>query len=497
MCRLLCLENISISFGIRDIFHIEKLEVFEGDRIGLVGLNGSGKSTLLRLINGDIVPDTGSIKRDCTPTYFAQLSEEGCDMADPKELSLFGVLQLAGQAVVSGGENTRLRLAELFSSGNVLFLLDEPTSHLDGQGFEYLDQRLSRIDSFIIVSHDRELLDRQCNTIIEIEAGEVRTYQGNYSSYCEQKKQAVERAFFEYEQYTDEVKRLSAVYRKKKEQALKISEKPRGLSSSQAKVRDFTSLRRSPKGKAKSMDKSAENIKKRIDHMEVKEKPRELPQMRPVFSLTDPPRNPVIMEAEHLSFSYPNGKEIFHDTVFRLLRDSRTVLLGENGSGKTTLIRLILEGELIRIVPKAKIGYLKQDLSDLCMEKTVLENVMETSIQSPTIARAVLARLLFNEQDIQKKVKVLSGGERVRLAFARILVSDANVLILDEPTNYLDIPSIEAIQALLSEYEGTMLFASHDRAFVRTIATDALIIRDKKLLHPDMDEIYCEIKGSS
>ena len=491
------MENISISFGIRDIFHIEKLEVFEGDRIGLVGLNGSGKSTLLRLINGDIVPDTGSIKRDCTPTYFAQLSEEGCDMADPKELSLFGVLQLAGQAVVSGGENTRLRLAELFSSGNVLFLLDEPTSHLDGQGFEYLDQRLSRIDSFIIVSHDRELLDRQCNTIIEIEAGEVRTYKGNYSSYCEQKKQAVERAFFEYEQYTDEVKRLSAVYRKKKEQALKISEKPRGLSSSQAKVRDFTSLRRSPKGKAKSMDKSAENIKKRIDHMEVKEKPRELPQMRPVFSLTDPPRNPVIMEAEHLSFSYPNGKEIFHDTVFRLLRDSRTVLLGENGSGKTTLIRLILEGELIRIVPKAKIGYLMQDLSDLCMEKTVLENVMETTIQSPTIARAVLARLLFNEQDIQKKVKVLSGGERVRLAFARILVSDANVLILDEPTNYLDIPSIEAIQALLSEYEGTMLFASHDRAFVRTIATDALIIRDKKLLHPDMDEIYCEIKGSS
>lgn len=483
-----------MSFGARDLFHIEKLEVFEGDRIGLVGLNGSGKSTLLRLINGEIVPDSGSVKLDCTPAYLSQLSGEGTETVDPKELSLFGVQQLADRKIISGGENTRLRLAGLFSVGNTLLLLDEPTSHLDEQGFEYLDQRLGMIESFIIVSHDRELLDRQCNTIVEIENGEVRTYPGNYSSYCEQKKQAVERAYFEYEQYTDEVKRLSAVYRKKKEQAQKIAQKPRGLSSSQAKVRDFTSLRRSPKGKAKSMDQSAENIKKRIEHMEIKEKPRELPQMRPIFSLTDPPRNPVIMEAEHLSFSYPDGKEIFCDTVFRLMRDSRTVLLGENGSGKTTLIRLILEGKLIRIVPKAKIGYLKQDLSDLKPEKTVLENIMETSIQSVSIARTVLARLLFTEQDIHKKVEVLSGGERVRLSFARIFVSNANVLILDEPTNYLDIPSIEAIQALLSEYEGTLLFTSHDSAFVRAIATDALIIRNKKMTildYPYNDKFDC------
>lgn len=223
--------------------------------------------------------------------------------------------------------------------------------------------------------------------------------------------------------------------------------------------------------------------------MEVKEKPRKLPQIRPIFSLTDPPQNPIIMEAESLSFSYPNGKEIFRDTVFRLLRGSRTVLLGENGSGKTTLIRLILEGNLIRIVPKAKIGYLKQDLSDLSMDKTVLENAMETSIQSPGIVRTVLARLLFTASDIQKPVSVLSGGERVRLAFARILVSHANVLILDEPTNYLDIPSIEAIQALLSEYEGTMLFTSHDRAFVKAIATDAVVIRKKQIFPLDIERI--------
>ena len=487
---LLCAENITMSFGTRDLFHINKLDIYEGDKIGLVGLNGSGKSTLLRLINGDITPDEGRIKLNCTPTYFAQLSDEhNNNIADPKELSLFGVQELVIQDITSGGENTRLRLAELFSERGTLLLLDEPTSHLDEEGFEYFVQRLAAVDSFILVSHDRELLDRRCNIILEIEDGEIRTYSGNYSSYCEQKKQAFERASFEYEQYTDEIKRLSLAYRKKKEQAKKAAKKPRGLSSSEAKAIEFSAPTRSPKGKAKSMERSAENIKKRIEHMDIKEKPRELPQMRPIFSLTDPPRNPIIIEAEQLSFSYPNGKEVFRNATFRLLRDSRTVLLGENGSGKTTLIRLILEGELVRIVPKAKIGYLKQDLSDLRPDKTVLENVTETSIQSQNIVRTVLARLLFTAGDIQKPVSVLSGGERVRLAFARILVSNANVLILDEPTNYLDIPSIEAVQSLLSEYEGTMLFTSHDSAFVRAIATNAVIIRDKQILPAEIDKI--------
>jgi len=479
-----------MSFGTRELFHIDKLEVHEGDKIGLVGLNGSGKSTLLRLISGDITPDEGRIKLNCTPTYFAQLSDEhNNNIADPKELSLFGVQELVIQDITSGGENTRLRLAELFSERGTLLLLDEPTSHLDEEGFEYFVQRLAAVDGFILVSHDRELLDRRCNIILEIEDGEIRTYSGNYSSYCEQKKQAFERASFEYEQYTDEIKRLSLAYRKKKEQAKKAAKKPRDLSSSEAKAIEFSAPTRSPKGKAKSMERSAENIKKRIEHMDIKEKPRELPQMRPIFSLTDPPRNPIIIEAEQLSFSYPNGKEVFRNATFRLLRDSRTVLLGENGTGKTTLIRLILEGELVRIVPKAKIGYLKQDLSDLRPDKTVLENVTETSIQSQNIVRTVLARLLFTAGDIQKPVSVLSGGERVRLAFARILVSNANILILDEPTNYLDIPSIEAVQSLLSEYEGTMLFTSHDSAFVRAIATNAVIIRDKQILPAEIDKI--------
>ena len=478
---LLSAENISASFSTRVLFQIDRLEIRAGDRIGLVGLNGSGKTTLLRLLCGKIAPEEGTIRFHCTPRYFSQRSDELSHCADPKELRNFGVGDFDDRDTVSGGENTRLRLAELFSESGSLFLLDEPTSHLDADGSAYLNYRLSRLDSFVLVSHDRDLLDRQCNTVMEIEAGKVKTYPGNYTDYCLQKEQAAKRTSFEYEQYTEEKRRLTEAYRAKKEQARRMERRPHGISASDAKDIALSSTR-NPASKAKSMERSAANIKRRIEHMEIREKPRELDQIRPIFSLTDPPRNPIIMEAAALSFSYPNGKEIFKNTSFRLFRASRTVLLGENGAGKTTLIRLILEGERIRIVPRANIGYLRQDLSDLRSDSTVLESAMETSVQPPNIVRNVLARLLFTAQDIQKPISVLSGGERVRLAFARIFVSRANVLVLDEPTNYLDIPSIEAIQALLSCYEGTLLFTSHDRAFVRAIATDALMIRDGQLI---------------
>lgn len=485
---LVCAENITVSFGARTLFQIEKIEIREGDRIGLVGMNGAGKTTLLELLSGSVKPDEGMLTLGCKPAYFRQLSDDGENGADAEELSLFGVKELEGRETVSGGESTRLRLAELFSVESSLYLIDEPTSHLDEEGLSYLAQRLWSIETFVLVSHDRELLDAQCDSIIEIEHGEVKRYEGNYSSYLEQKKQAFERASFEYEQYSGEMERLTSAYRAKKEQAKSTAKKPRGMSSSEAKVRDFSSMRRSPKGRAKGLERSAENIKKRMEHMEVKEKPKELPKIRPLFSLTDPPRNPVIMEAESLSFTYPNGREIFRDAVFRLMRGSRTVLLGENGSGKTTLIRLILEGKLVRTVPKAKLGYLKQDLSNLDDTLTVLECAAETSVQSPTVVRNILARLLFTARDIEKPVFVLSGGERVRLAFARIFLSDANVLVLDEPTNYLDIPSVEAIQAMLAEYEGTMLFASHDKTFVRAVATDALLIENKKIVEYDLSD---------
>lgn len=481
------LQNIQVSFGPRHLFSIENLTIYQGDRIGLVGLNGSGKTTLLRILSGEIKPEAGTVRIACQPFYFHQFSPDmpSTSHTAPLELSLFGVQNLLEQSTVSGGENTRLRLAEVFSTDHPFLLLDEPSSNLDRQGLSYLNQRLYLAETLVLVSHDRDLLNNQCSRILEIDNGTVRSYDGNYDDYLQQKQEAQERALAEYAQYTEEMNRLQQAYQSKKEKARKIEKKPRGMSSSEAKVREFTASHRSPASKAQMLERSAQNIQMRMQHMEVKEKPREVPRIRPDFRLTDPPQNKIILEAEHLSYAYPQGKTIFQDTAFRLNRGSRTALLGGNGAGKTTLLRLIEEGQLIRSVPKARLGFFHQDLGDLKAHHTVLESVMEVSVQKESVARTMLARLLFPARDMQKSVSVLSGGEKIRLCFARLFVSSANVLILDEPTNYLDIPSVEALEKLFTEYEGTMLFVSHDASFVRTVATEALRIENQQIIPCD------------
>ena len=258
--------------------------------------------------------------------------------------------------------------------------------------------------------------------------------------------------------------------------------KPRKISGSDAKGREFSASHRSPGSKAKMLERSAQSIRQRMEHMPVKERPRNPPVIQPDFRLTDPPQNKTILQAEHLYFSYPNGKEIFRDAGFHLSRNSRAALLGPNGSGKTTLLRLIQSGDLAKAPPKARLGFFRQDLSDLEADKSVLQNAMSTSVQKEAVVRGVLARLLFSARDLSKPARVLSGGERIRLSFAKLFVSAANVLILDEPTNYLDIPSAEALEQMFAAYEGTMLFASHDEAFIRAVATERWLIRDHKIL---------------
>lgn len=222
--------------------------------------------------------------------------------------------------------------------------------------------------------------------------------------------------------------------------------------------------------------------------MEVKEKPRELPKMRPDFRLTDPPENAVVIRGEGISFSYDGDRAVFKDASFRIRNKSRVAVVGRNGAGKTTLLQLIRQ-ELIPeegsvyTVPRACIGLLDQNLASLDYEKTVLENVMADSVQTEGLARTILARLLLSAGDIRKKAGVLSGGERIKLAFAKLFVGRANVLILDEPTNYLDIPSVEALEEMFSEYEGVLVFVSHDEAFIRACATEILEVKDGQTIH--------------
>ncbi len=479
--RLLSAENIKLSFGEQDVLNIQQFQLYEGDRVGLVGANGVGKTSLLRILSGEISPDEGNVNLYCDPFYFKQFEDSWDSFElDGKEIKSFGVREQIWQDVVSGGENTRIRLAEMFGSNRAVAFLDEPTANLDVTGRKLLLQRMKQMPTFLLVSHDRMLMNGVCNKIVEIVDGKLYQYDGNYEAYRKQVEEQRERAWTEYEQYISEKKRLTEVYQSKKNQAKDMTKKPKGMSHSEFKMRNFIG-RHTPCDRALSMEKSATNVLKRIEHMEVKEKPKELPKIRPDFRLINSPENPIIIRGEHISFGYDNHL-IYEDATFTIENRSKVAILGDNGVGKSTLLKMMIQREQISIVPKAKIGYISQNLGEIDFEKTVIQNAMHVSIQREDITRTVLARLLLTKQDMDKKAKDLSGGERMKLAFAMLFVSDVNVLILDEPTNYLDLPSIEAMEQLLKEYEGTLVFVSHDMDFVDHVATKKLLIENRKIV---------------
>ncbi|MDE7325891.1 MAG: ABC-F type ribosomal protection protein [Lachnospiraceae bacterium] len=502
-------ENIKMKFGDREIFHIDRLSIYEGEKIGLVGVNGAGKTTLLRILSGELSPDCGTVKSFCQPFFFRQFAKQGggdkalgqdCGMGDliqcknmeldrycldGKVLSDLHIKDKVWAENVSGGEETRLRLAEVFSNDRPLVFLDEPTANLDCKGIEVLKRKLGAIETMVLISHDRALLNSLCTRILALEQGRLTSYDGNYDDYVEQKQAAVARQWTEYELYTAEKRRLEKVFREKKEHAKQIEKRPRNMSPREAGLRNF--LSHHPKdAKARKMEKAAANVQQRILAMEVKEKPRELPKIRPDFRLTDPPENKIVIHGENFSFAYGDGSVIFQDATFNIANHSRVAIIGDNGAGKTTLLHLIC-GKLapgeVYVVPKAKIGLLEQNLTTIDYMKTVLGNVMEVSVQRESIARTVLSRLLFFEDDMKKPAGILSGGERIKLAFAKLFVSQVNLLVLDEPTNFLDIPSIEALESMFCEYGGTLVFVSHDKEFIRKVATDILEVKDGKILH--------------
>ncbi len=480
-------ERIVLRFGEQKILDIDRFVVYQGERVGLVGANGAGKTTLLRVLAGELEPDAGTVKVMCDTHFFRQFSE-GVDPfeLEGKEMKAMHIQDKVWQEVVSGGEDTRMRLAWMFSSGKMLVFLDEPTANLDMRGIALLKKKLLELDTMIIVSHDRALLNALCTRIVEIRDGQLASYEGNYDDYTRLKEQNIRRQWTEYENYTSEKKRLEKVYLQKKQKAASIEKLPKGMTPREAGLRN--SISKHPKdAKAGRMEASAKNVLERLEHMEVKEKPRELPRMRPDFRLTDPPENAVVIRGEGISFSYENGGEIFRDASFQIRNKSRVAVVGENGAGKTTLLKLItgehpLEKGSIYVAPKVAIGLLSQNMASLDCGKTVLENVMEDSVQKENIARTILARLLLSAQDMRKEAGVLSGGERIKLAFAKLFVGRVNVLILDEPTNYLDIPSVEALEEMFSEYEGVLVFVSHDEAFIRACATEILEVRDGKIV---------------
>ncbi|MGI5894220.1 MAG: ribosomal protection-like ABC-F family protein [Candidatus Merdivicinus sp.] len=471
---LLSASHIAKFYGDRQILAFEQLHVREGDKIGIVGANGAGKTTLLGILSGEISPDEGTITREVPVTYFRQFRERAAAV-DPQAARQLGLAGKLERENLSGGEATRLGLAEMKPDALLTFA-DEPTANLDAEGIELCVERLQACPTLLLVSHDRSVLDRLCNRIIEVRDGKLFFYRGNYTAFRTQREQTLERQKFEFAQYQSEKARLEAAIREKGQASRSVRKAPKRMGNSEARLHKREAVESSEK-----LDNAKKSLISRLEHLEVKEKPHETAPVKIDFGLTDPPANRDIVTGNRLSFRY-GDHVIFENAAFCLPKGSKTALIGPNGSGKTTLMELIAtDAPGIRIVPKARIGYFRQNLSLIDLNKTALENVMETAVQTEKTMRGILARLLIRRDDVYKKAGVLSGGERVKLAFAKLFGSPANLLLLDEPTNFLDMPAIEALQQMICEYEGTVLFVSHDRNFSDACATRILRIEQKKL----------------
>ena len=412
-------------------FHLEDKE-----KAAIVGINGSGKTTLLRCILGIEEADEGGIafSKDKKMAYLAQ---QHADMEQEDE----------EYESLSGGQKTKKRLEEILMEKPDLLILDEPTNHLDIGSIQWLEKVLKRYDgAVLLVSHDRYFLDKIVTKVIDLERGKARMYLGNYTAYVEKKKMIREAERKAYENQQAEIKHQEAVIEK---------------------LKQFN--------REKSI-KRAESREKLLSKVERLEQPEDLQnEMRLLFMPREASGNDVLV-AKDLGKSF-DGKRLFSHGTFSIQRGEHVAVIGDNGTGKTTLLKILNgliqadEGEF-RLGSKVKIAYYDQEHAVLHMEKTLFEEIQDTyPDMNNTRVRNVLAAFLFTGDDVYKKVGDLSGGERGRVSLAKLMLSDANFLILDEPTNHLDIQGKEVLEEAIRNYEGTVLYVSHDRYFINQTAT--------------------------
>ena len=412
-------------------FHLE-----EKEKAAIVGINGSGKTTLLRCILGIEEADEGGIafSKDKKMAYLAQ---QHADMEQEEE----------EYESLSGGQKTKKRLEEILMEKPDLLILDEPTNHLDIGSIQWLEKVLKRYDgAVLLVSHDRYFLDKIVTKVIDLDRGKARMYLGNYTAYVEKKKMIREAERKAYENQQAEIKHQEAVIEK---------------------LKQFN--------REKSI-KRAESREKLLSKVERLEQPEDLQnEMRLLFMPREASGNDVLI-AKDLGKSF-DGKRLFSHGTFSIQRGEHVAIIGDNGTGKTTLLKILNgliqadEGEF-RLGSKVKIAYYDQEHAVLHMEKTLFDEIQDTyPDMNNTRVRNVLAAFLFTGDDVYKKVGDLSGGERGRVSLAKLMLSDANFLILDEPTNHLDIQGKEVLEEAIRNYEGTVLYVSHDRYFINQTAT--------------------------
>lgn len=554
---ILACQNIEKSFDGVTILQDASFHIEEREKAALVGINGAGKSTLFRIIVGELTPDNGQVilAKGKTLGYLAQhqemenqltiydcllqVKQHILDMeirmremeAEMKHTTgealtklmdsysrlthefemengyaykseLTGVLKGLGfqeedfqkqVSTLSGGQKTRVALGRLLLSKPDIILLDEPTNHLDMDSIAWLETYLLNYPGAVfIVSHDRYFLDKVATKIVEIDNGKVSSFTGNYSAYSEKKALIRKAAYQAYLNQQQEIKHQEEVI---------------------AKLKSFN--------REKSI-RRAESREKMLDKMEVLEKPIEIDNSMKISLKPRITSGNDVLTVEGLGKSFP-PLTLFEDLNFSIKRGERVAIIGNNGTGKTTILKI-----LNQIVPpdtgcfhlgsKVHIGYYDQEHHVLHNEKTIFEEISDDFPKlTNTEIRNLLAAFLFTGDDVFKPIQALSGGEKGRVSLAKLMLSEANFLILDEPTNHLDIISKEILEEALSNYEGTVLYVSHDRYFINKTATRILDLTNQKLVNyignydyylekkeeltqiyaPDMQEAPAETKTSA
>lgn len=506
------LSDITKSYGGNEILRGVSFQVNVNEKVGLVGRNGAGKTTVFRILTGKESADSGDVIKmnglklglldqhvdfesgDTVHTaalsafkeihdieaemrrlehrmatdYSEEILNKYADLQNAFELAdgftyaarAEAILQGIGfdremwdhdASMLSGGQKNRLGMVRMLLSGADVLLLDEPTNHLDVHAVEWLEEFLKTYDkSYVVISHDRYFLDRTTNRVIEIDRGQAVTYKGNYSDYLVERELRREQQQREYENQQSLIN----------------------------KTEEF--IRRNLEGQKTKQAKSRRNMLERMERLEAVQSEKHGGS----FKLKNVERtgNNVLM-TEELAIGY-GDKVLASGINISLHRGGVLGVIGGNGTGKTTLLKTLL-GEIREIDgkilwgTKVNIGYYSQSLDDLHDGNTVLLELKRIAPMVETVVlRSFLARFLFFGEDVDKPVTALSGGEKGRLALAKLIYSQKNVLILDEPTNHLDIPAREALESALDEYPGTIITVSHDRFFLDRIASQMLSFED-------------------
>ena len=517
---LITASNLSVSFAELDVFEGISLEVGERARVGIVGPNGQGKTTLLETLVGGIAPQSGSVRRrrglnigyvpQTTRHMDAETLGEEVMKAFAEVMRIEGEIALSAAAIqradedgrrdaerrysdmleayeaaggydyenrlerviagvglrmetlevpvneASGGQRTRASLAKALLAEPHLLILDEPTNYLDFDGLSWLEGFLRRTShAFVVVSHDRYFLDQVATEIWDINHGRLTAYKGNYSKYRHLKAERERR------QQTKYVRQQQFI----------------------RKQEDFIERYR-----AGQRSREALGREKRLNRMERIEAVRNDKAIT-LGTASASRTGRVVLTTQGLEVGFHDGRrpvKLLDIEDLALERHSRTAIIGPNGIGKTTFLQTILGyepplGGSAALGHNVKIGFQRQGTYDLPEHRSVLDAIIDVKNLSPEDARTYLGRFLFGGDDVYKSVSILSGGERTRLALARLLLQEPNFLVLDEPTTHLDISSREALEQVLLLYEGALLFISHDRALISLLATRLLIVEDGRM----------------